>query len=201
MQPPFSRALHALAVDDAGRRARCTIHGFPALHIERVMNAIQRAIPVPKVEITKQRAFRRQVFGNTDGHLEIRDLTSSRIWMRHTDISVYPRCSCGYRTPYASLGSANLAWSDPKCSKCDPRFGSPPEPDSAEEIQLNAKSQLFRGSKGYSLGRLLNYILRHGGVPYSIQRIEMQHHCNVFGLVPVSLYTRRLCNRHLGTRP
>ena len=28
------------------------------------MNAIQRAIPVPKVEITKQRAFRRQVFGN-----------------------------------------------------------------------------------------------------------------------------------------
>src|SRR3984893_3225638 len=62
--PPFFRALHALAVDDAGRRARCTIHGFPALHIERVMNAIQRAIPVPKVEITKQRAFRRQVFGN-----------------------------------------------------------------------------------------------------------------------------------------
>jgi hypothetical protein len=28
------------------------------------MNAIQRAVPVPKVEITKQRALRRQVFGN-----------------------------------------------------------------------------------------------------------------------------------------
>ena len=28
------------------------------------MNAIQRAVPGPKVEITKQRALRRQVFGN-----------------------------------------------------------------------------------------------------------------------------------------
>jgi hypothetical protein len=34
-----------------------TIHGFATLHVERVMNAIQRAVPVPKVEITKQRAL------------------------------------------------------------------------------------------------------------------------------------------------
>src|SRR5450759_39702 len=32
--------------------------------LERVMNAIQRAVPVPKVEITKQRTLGRQIFGN-----------------------------------------------------------------------------------------------------------------------------------------
>src|ERR1035437_8318769 len=53
-----------MAIDDAGGWARFTIHGFAALHLERVMNAIQRAIPVPKAEITKQRAFRWQVLGN-----------------------------------------------------------------------------------------------------------------------------------------
>jgi hypothetical protein len=57
-------ASGALAIDDAGRRARFTIQGFPTLHIERVMNAIQRAAPVPKVEITKQHALGRQVLGN-----------------------------------------------------------------------------------------------------------------------------------------
>jgi hypothetical protein len=57
-------ASEALAIDDAGRRARFTIQGFPAFHIERVMNAIQRAAPVPNVEITKQRALGRQVLGN-----------------------------------------------------------------------------------------------------------------------------------------
>src|ERR1700730_9348168 len=39
-------ASGALAIDDAGRRARFTIQGFPALHIESAMNAIQRAAPV-----------------------------------------------------------------------------------------------------------------------------------------------------------
>jgi len=64
MLRPFFRAFHALAIDDASRWARFTIHVFATLHVERVMNAIQRAVPVPKVEITKQRALRRQVFGN-----------------------------------------------------------------------------------------------------------------------------------------
>ena len=39
-------ASGALAIDDAGRRARFTIQGFPALHIESAINAIQRAAPV-----------------------------------------------------------------------------------------------------------------------------------------------------------
>src|ERR1700730_7806913 len=64
MWRPLFRALHALAVDDAGRRARFTIHGFATLHVERVMNAIQRAVPVPKVEITNQWPLGRQIFEN-----------------------------------------------------------------------------------------------------------------------------------------
>ncbi len=64
MARPLFRAFHALAVDDAGCLARFTLHGFATLHVERVMNAIQRAVPAPKVEIIKQRALRRQVFWN-----------------------------------------------------------------------------------------------------------------------------------------
>ncbi len=63
LHPLFPRS-NTLAVDDASRRARFTIHGFATLHVKRVMNAIQRAVPVPKVKIIKQRALRRQIFGN-----------------------------------------------------------------------------------------------------------------------------------------
>jgi len=41
----------ALAIDDASRWGLASrIHVFATLHVERVMNAIQRAVPVPKVE-------------------------------------------------------------------------------------------------------------------------------------------------------
>ena len=44
-RPPFFSALHALAVNDRDRRA-CVPRGLlAALHVERVMNAIERAVP------------------------------------------------------------------------------------------------------------------------------------------------------------
>jgi len=61
---PFFGAPHALAVNDRNRRA-----GFPsgllaALHVEGMMDAFQRAVAVPAVEIVVQGAVRRQVLGD-----------------------------------------------------------------------------------------------------------------------------------------
>src|ERR1700730_2129777 len=95
---PFFRALHALAVDDAGRRARFTIHGFATLHVERVMNAIQRAVLVPKVEITKQRALGRQIFGNVTP-------LASRAQHIHETVHDFPRLNRAL--PSATFGRWN----------------------------------------------------------------------------------------------
>ena len=61
MQAPFFRALDALAVDDRGGRARLASGGFATLHIERVVDAIERAIPTPAIEVVVKRRTRRQV--------------------------------------------------------------------------------------------------------------------------------------------
>src|SRR5271166_4075254 len=58
---PFFSALHALAVDDAGRWAGLAPHRLAALHIERVMDAFERSVPCPQIEIVEQRAARRQI--------------------------------------------------------------------------------------------------------------------------------------------
>src|ERR1700730_17543319 len=75
---PFFRALHALAVDDAGRRARFTIHGFATLHVERVMNAIQRAVPVPKedTQIVLNFIQSRAIVEQLDHKLDLRGIFS-----------------------------------------------------------------------------------------------------------------------------
>src|ERR1700675_4528643 len=59
--PPFFRALDALTVDDGGARAGFSVGQLPTLYIERVMDAIERAVPSPQVKITVHRAARRQI--------------------------------------------------------------------------------------------------------------------------------------------
>ena len=63
-RPPFFRALDALAVDDRGGRARLARGGLAALRIKRVVDAIERAVPAPQVEIILQRRARRQVLSD-----------------------------------------------------------------------------------------------------------------------------------------
>ena len=47
-RPPFFCAFHALAVDDAGGGACFAFRLFATFDVERVMDAIQRAVPVPQ---------------------------------------------------------------------------------------------------------------------------------------------------------
>lgn len=49
--PPFFRAFYALAVDDGGCRAGLLAGELPTLDIERVVDAIERAVIVPASEI------------------------------------------------------------------------------------------------------------------------------------------------------
>src|SRR5205085_12077557 len=62
--PPFFRAFHALAVDDGSSGTGFPFALLAALDVERVMNAIQSAVPTPQVEIVEQRATRRQILRN-----------------------------------------------------------------------------------------------------------------------------------------
>ena len=61
MQVPLFRALDALAVNDRGGRARLASGGFATLHVERVVDAIERAVPIPAIEVIVKRRTRRQV--------------------------------------------------------------------------------------------------------------------------------------------
>src|SRR5450631_651537 len=62
--PPFFGAFDALTIDDTGRGAGFAFQFPAAFEVQRVMDAIQRAVIPPVAEITIQRAFWRQVFGN-----------------------------------------------------------------------------------------------------------------------------------------
>src|SRR3954466_11494272 len=61
---PFFCALEALAIDDRSARAGVSPRQLPACHIERVVNAPERAVVVPSVEVVVQGAARRQVLGD-----------------------------------------------------------------------------------------------------------------------------------------
>ena len=63
-RPPFFSAFHALAVDDARGGTGFPLRVLAALDVQRVMNAIQRAVPAPQAEVIIHRASRRQVLGN-----------------------------------------------------------------------------------------------------------------------------------------
>src|SRR5271165_2480908 len=59
----FLRASHALAVDNGGGGAGLAFGLLATLFVERVMDAIQRAVQAPIAKITIDRAARRQVLG------------------------------------------------------------------------------------------------------------------------------------------
>ena len=62
--PPFFGAFHALTIDDAGGGTGFRSAFSRHCTIERVMNAIQRAVITPRSKIIVHRAAWRQVFGN-----------------------------------------------------------------------------------------------------------------------------------------
>ena len=62
-RPPFFCAFHALAINDACRRAGLSFHRFAAFDVQRMVDPIQRPVIIPKVKILKQRAAWRQVLG------------------------------------------------------------------------------------------------------------------------------------------
>src|SRR6202167_5911481 len=61
---PRFRGLDALAVNDRGSRAGGTTRLLAALHIERLVKAVERAVIAPQVEIIIERRARRQILRN-----------------------------------------------------------------------------------------------------------------------------------------
>src|SRR2546429_9621323 len=62
MQAPLFQRSYPLAIDDGGARAGFSFALLSTLHIKRVMDAIQRAVVAPQVEIVEQCAAWWQVF-------------------------------------------------------------------------------------------------------------------------------------------
>src|ERR1700722_13870911 len=62
--PPFFRAFHALAVDDAGSGTGLPLGLFAAFLVEFIMQIVQRAVIRPALEIAIDRAAWRQVAGD-----------------------------------------------------------------------------------------------------------------------------------------
>src|ERR1700761_5366054 len=62
--PPFFGALHALAVDYAGRRLDLAIRLLAAFLVESVMDFRQGAIIFPALQILMHRALRRRIAGD-----------------------------------------------------------------------------------------------------------------------------------------
>ena len=60
---PFLRPLRGLRVDDGCGRARLSALLLAHRDVQFVMNALQRAVPVPELEIVIHRALGRQVLG------------------------------------------------------------------------------------------------------------------------------------------
>src|SRR5205823_3436530 len=58
---PFLSTLGALAVDDRSRRARFASFALAGLDVECVMDALQRAVPIPQHEVGMRGALRRQI--------------------------------------------------------------------------------------------------------------------------------------------
>ena len=61
---PFFRRLDALTVKDRGGRAGLPTRLLAALHIERFVKAIERAVIAPQIEIIMERRARRQILRN-----------------------------------------------------------------------------------------------------------------------------------------
>src|ERR1700683_4197051 len=62
MNAPFSRAFHALAVDDGGGRTGLPLLSFATPLIKRAVDSFQRAVIGPQIEVAIDRTSRGQVF-------------------------------------------------------------------------------------------------------------------------------------------
>ncbi len=62
MQAPLFGAFHALAVDDAGCGTGFAPPFFTTLDVQLMIDAVQRAVPVPEAEVIMHGASGRQVF-------------------------------------------------------------------------------------------------------------------------------------------
>src|SRR5829696_413094 len=60
-RPPFQGSLYALAIDDSRGRTGFTPCLLPHLDIQHVVDAAERAVPVPPVQVLPNRAARREV--------------------------------------------------------------------------------------------------------------------------------------------
>ena len=60
--PPFFRAFHALAIENRGRWARLPPGLLAAFYVQNMVDAFERAVPIPEVEIAMHRTAWRQVF-------------------------------------------------------------------------------------------------------------------------------------------
>jgi hypothetical protein len=63
-RPPFPALFTRLSVDDRRRWARFAFGLFATLHVERVMDAIQNAVPSPVAKVAIHRALGRQILGD-----------------------------------------------------------------------------------------------------------------------------------------
>src|SRR5262249_5111207 len=115
--PPFFSALHALAIDDGGGRAGFSFALLPTRHIKRVMDAIQRAVVAPQVEIVEKCAARRQIFRDrTPPASCAQNIHDPVHHFAHLDMALLPPrlaggingSTCAHSSSVRSLGYRNL---------------------------------------------------------------------------------------------
>src|SRR4051812_8790355 len=61
IERPLFRAFHALAIDHRRCRAGLAPYLLTAFVVESVMDALERAVIAPAIEVVVHRAFRRQI--------------------------------------------------------------------------------------------------------------------------------------------
>jgi hypothetical protein len=61
LRPPFLGAFNALAVNDCSGWAGLAAHLFATFDVKRMMDAIERSIPTPQIEIVVHRRAWRQI--------------------------------------------------------------------------------------------------------------------------------------------
>ena len=126
MRSPFFGAFHALAVDDAGGGARFARRFFPALDVERMMNAIERAVPAPQAEVIVHGASGGRSLGNAR-HWQpvlstyITPLTTSRMLTRRLPP---PRLAGGISGSICAHSSSVRSSDSAACRGCSGRFSA-----------------------------------------------------------------------------
>ena len=114
---PLFRALHALAVDDGGGRTGFPFALLAALHVERVMHAIERAVLTPQIKIVEKRAPWRQIFRDRSPlasraqhvHDPVHHLAHVDVALVSTALGRWDqRFTCPHSSSVRSLGYRNL---------------------------------------------------------------------------------------------